>query len=361
MFADNGRISHRQAVRQMMLTLLGPFFWLLSGRGAMGGYAELVGILLGGLGLMCWIFFLVRLENVYHHLDAFVGAAAGSLIRLIYFSYLLLAGGCLLERMTDLSGSYLLEGVGKEWLGFLILLAVFLGMNGKVQKRARLAEALYPWVFWSVVLLLFFALGQVRWDAYVQSAKQMQEEAKSSGGTIVWKKIGKGVLETLQVGIIVGFLPFLLPKVERNKSVVKPLRRGIGKLLLLVLGFGVILMGTLGTEGAAKRQDPVLLLMSGTNLPGGFLERFDVIWMAVLLCALLFSLGSLLFYGDLTQKRGIARLLLGAGIWLLAFGSGGRYQLQALYEDAVRYLYLPVFLGLTVILTIAGRMQKKGE
>ena len=56
MFADNDRISQRQAARQMVLTLLGPFFWLLSGRGAAGGYPELLGILLGGLLLILWIF-----------------------------------------------------------------------------------------------------------------------------------------------------------------------------------------------------------------------------------------------------------------------------------------------------------------
>lgn len=359
MFADNDRISQRQAARQMVLTLLGPFFWLLSGRGAAGGYPELLGILLGGLLLILWIFFLVRLENIYHHLEEFVGNAAGMLIRAVYFSYLIFSGVCLLERMTYLSGTYLLDGISNRWIGLLILLAVFFGMSGKIQQRARMAEALYPWILWSTAVLLLLALGQIHPGAFALAWEQTAEEIRRLGGDIVWKKILKGVSETLQVGLIVSFLPFLLPQVEKNKSVVKPLAAGMAKLVLLAAAFSMILFGTLGTKGTAQRQDPVLLLMSGTNLPGGFLERFDVIWMAVLLCALLFSMGSLLFWGELALKRRIAGILLGAVVYLLTFCLPEMYQLQILYENAVRYLYLPVFFGLTVILEIARRMQKK--
>ena len=83
--------------------------------------------------------------------------------------------------------------------------------------------------------------------------------------------------------------------------------------------------------------------MAGTSLPGGFLERFDILWMAFLLMGLLFTLGSLLFYVSLIgeKERDVWKpqnLYVRIGtvffIWLLSCAESGW---------SVRYGYFPFF------------------
>ena len=98
--------------------------------------------------------------------------------------------------------------------------------------------------------------------------------------------------------------------------------------------------------------------MAGTSLPGGFLERFDILWMAFLLMGLLFTLGSLLFYVSLIgEKTGLWKpqnLYVQIGtvlfIWLLSCAESGW---------SVRYGYFPFFLAITVLLGFCQKHMKK--
>ena len=79
---------------------------------------------------------------------------------------------------------------------------------------------------------------------------------------------------------------------KEHRSVILPVTQSIWKTGLLVIAGSMALLGVFGRRGTAAAQDPLLLLMAGTSLPGGFLERFDILWMAFLLMGLLFTLGS---------------------------------------------------------------------
>ena len=134
--------------------------------------------------------------------------------------------------------------------------------------------------------------------------------------------------------------------------------QSIWKTGLLVIAGSMALLGVFGRRGTAAAQDPLLLLMAGTSLPGGFLERFDILWMAFLLMGLLFTLGSLLFYVSLIgEKTGLWKpqnLYVRIGtvlfIWLLSCAESGW---------SVRYGYFPFFLAITVLLGFCQKHMKK--
>lgn len=115
---------------------------------------------------------------------------------------------------------------------------------------------------------------------------------------------GWNVWRTLENGTPIALLPFLLGHVQKeHRSVILPVTQSIWKTGLLVIAGSMALLGVFGRRGTAAAQDPLLLLMAGTSLPGGFLERFDILWMAFLLMGLLFTLGSLLFYVSLIGEK----------------------------------------------------------
>lgn len=65
---------------------------------------------------------------------------------------------------------------------------------------------------------------------------------------------------------------------------------------ILIAGGGVVLLyligiGVFGEEGIAALPWPILTLMTNVTIPGGFLQRWDVVFLAVLLMSLFAGMG----------------------------------------------------------------------
>ena len=146
MFSENDRISQRQMERQIVLVLLCPAFWQLAAYGASDGLPGMAGIFVGYGLLAVWCIYLVRLGGLYCRLESVMGKAGKLLLAVMYLCYLLFLGGTLLRRMAELAAAYLTAGVPQELCGLFLLAAAGFGVGSEVQKRGRLAEALYPWI-----------------------------------------------------------------------------------------------------------------------------------------------------------------------------------------------------------------------
>ena len=229
------------------------------------------------------------------------------------------------------------------------------GVGSEVQKRGRLAEALYPWIVGGILILLLLTVPQMHFSSFEDAWKTAKSVEIVDNGIL----FGWNVWRTLENGTPIALLPFLLGHVQKeHRSVILPVTQSIWKTGLLVIAGSMALLGVFGRRGTAAAQDPLLLLMAGTSLPGGFLERFDILWMAFLLMGLLFTLGSLLFYVSLIgEKTGLWKpqnLYVQIGtvlfIWLLSCAESGW---------SVRYGYFPFFLAITVLLGFCQKHMKK--
>ena len=350
MFADNDLISRRQLLRQMILALLGA--WLLFLAGEICGHAQngLLGMTLGFLLLACWILVLYRCEGIYRHLDSYVGPGGRVVVIIFYLSFLVLTGSFLLRKVSRICAEYLVSGMQPELLSLLFLLVAGLGIGNDIQRRARLAEIFYPFVMTGFVLMLLLAAFHIRTESFEEPVDLSAIEIVGEG----WR--------TLAAGAVLAVLPFLLGQVRREKSLKRPLLEGLGKLWLLLTAAVLILLGTFGIGGVRRMETPVLQLMAGTRLPGEFLERFDIVWLALLLGSLLFALGSLLFYGNhlakMQGKKGrIFRLVLGLLIYAGSV-AGGENGIGAHYLFLTEWFYLPFFLLLTLVLWAAEKVRK---
>ena len=345
MFSENDRISQRQMERQIVLVLLCPAFWQLAAYGASDGLPGMAGIFVGYGLLAVWCIYLVRLGGLYCRLESVMGKAGKLLLAVIYLCYLLFLGGTLLHKMAWLAAAYLTAGVPQELCGLFLLAAAGFGVGSEVQKRGRLAEALYPWIVGGILILLLLTVPQMHFAAFEDAWKTARSVESVDNGAL----FGRNVWRTLENGTPLALLPFLLGHVQKEyRSVILPVTQSIWKTGLLVIAGSMALLGVFGQRGTAAAQDPLLLLMAGTSLPGGFLERFDILWMAFLLMGLLFTLGSLLFYVSLTgEKTGLwkpqnpyVRVIAVLLVWLLSCAERGW---------SVRYGYFPFFLAITVL------------
>lgn len=353
MFADNDRISQRQLLRQMILALLGAWLLFLAGGVCRQGQNGLLGMALGFLWMTCWVLLLLRCAEIYRHLDRYIGKTGRFLVILFYLSFLALTGSFLLRKISRICGEYLAGGIQPEILALLLLTAAGLGIGNDVQRRARLAEIFYPFVMTGFVLMLVLAAFHMRKESF-------DEPAAFSAAVILgesWKTLGAGA--------VLAVLPFLLGQVREEKTLKRPLLEGMGKLWLLLTAAVLVVIGTFGAGGIRQMDVPVLQLMAGTRLPGEFLERFDIVWLALLLCSILFALGSLLFYGNhLAGVRGKKGRILRAAMSVLIYvGSvaGGEAGMEEWYLPLTEWFYLPAFLILTLCLWAAARFGYAGR
>lgn len=351
MFSENDRISQRQMERQIVLVLLCPAFWQLAAYGASDGLCGIAGIFAGYILLAMWCIYLVRLGGIYCRLEAVLGKVGEVLLAVLYLAFLVFTGGSLVRRMAELAAVYLTMGVSQELCGLLLLTVAFFGVGGEIQRRGRLAEVLYPWIFTGIVILLL-AILQVPFSAF-EDAWETAKSVEPVDNMVIFRR---NVWRTLENGTPLALLPFLFASVQKkHQSVILPVMRSVWKTGLLVMAGSMALLGVFGQRGTAAAQDPLLLLMAGTRVPGGFFARFDILWMALLLLGLLFTLGSLLFYVSLVgEKTGLwrpwnlyVRIGVALLVWLLSCAKN---------EWSIQPGYFPFFFGITVLL---GFFQKR--
>lgn len=172
MFSENDRISQRQMERQIVLVLLCPAFWQLAAYGASDGLPGMAGIFVGYGLLAVWCIYLVRLGGLYCRLESVMGKAGKLLLAVMYLCYLLFLGGTLLRRMAELAAAYLTAGVPQELCGLFLLAAAGFGVGSEVQKRGRLAEALYPWIVGGILILLLLTVPQMHFPRLRMPGRQ---------------------------------------------------------------------------------------------------------------------------------------------------------------------------------------------
>ena len=347
MFSDNQRISGKQMKCQMILSLVGILLLFQAGEMVAGGVNSLLGMVIGLGLLILYLFFLVRVSAVYSNLERYFGCIGKWLITVVYLSFLVLSGSYLLEKVSFVTERYLLSGVPLPVISAVFVLAACMGMGNEIQRRGRLAELCFPWILVALILLLAFAAFHFHGLDF-----SLMEPWSAV-------KVTEGVYRYFTMGTSVSLAAFLLSRVDKGNSeksggTFRSLTMGLIVVTLLLLAAAAVLLGVYGFRGIRNMEFPILDLMAGTSLPGNFLKRFDIVWLAVLIFSLLFSLGSILFYGCwLTGRNGIrrdwSRLIMAGLIWLGSLIEWSGKTVSDIYSTVLQDIYAPVFLLITVL------------
>ena len=101
---------------------------------------------------------------------------------------------------------------------FLLAAAGF-GVASEVQKRGRLAEALYPWIVGGILILLLLTVPQMHFSSFEDAWKTAKSVEIVDNGIL----FGWNVWRTLENGTPIALLPFLLGHVQKeHRSVILP-------------------------------------------------------------------------------------------------------------------------------------------
>ena len=348
MFADNGRISKRQLALQLMLSFGGVLLLVVPGQEGFAGREGIFGLMIGYAGFCLYLFFLMRLAGPCRDPRRTAGKAAGALIAVLYGLILTVTAAWLLQQMGKIGSRYLVEGADENLLILLLLAVAALGTGRDVQRRGRLGEALFPII--AAALLLFFLLALFQGDSsYLMEAEEVTARGILEKGWLVFSLVS-----------LVGVMPFLLGRVDRYAGAAGRLRWSMGTIFLFLGASLLLLRAVFGQEGIRYKEFPMADLMGGTSLPGGFLQRLDILWITVLMLSLLFAVGSLLFYaGDILERfklpHGRIPVLVITGFLALPAVTGS--SLGENYLLLLTRVGAPVLLAFSLGMSLMGRRE----
>lgn len=330
MFSDNQRISRRQLERQLLLGLSGVFLMVLPQIPGLYGWSGILGIVLGTLILWVLLFFLVRTTAVAKGLRERISPAAYKWFAFFYLTYLVLSGGFIVRMSAEMISRVLLPDYQPWVIGILFIVAAFVGTGSDLQRRGRLGEVSCVCIVGGLFLLI------------VLSALQIAPSEISTIAPLTVRGVAESAYHTFCAFSVIGILPFLMHQVERPQSSLKNLWRATGIAAVLAASVILVIQLLFGIDGVGEKQFPVTSLMAAVNVPGGFLDRFDAVWMVFLLFSLLYSGGTVFYYGRHLWD-GKAALVLIPSVFAAAFLQWQGKNVYDFYPWCVRCFYVPLF------------------
>ena len=187
-----------------------------------------------------------------------------------------------------------------------------------LQKRARFLEIIFPWIittYFTAVILLFIGIEKAM---QIGNAGELWQGILSDN---IFRSMGNGYLMLLCSSPI-EFLLFLRPAAEergtetKNRKVedkdnkedknnkegkddkaIRDIITAVAGAILCNVLFCFLSVRTLGPALTSQSEWPVIKMMQLIRMPGGFLERFDILPIVFWILCMMAVLSGYLYYG----------------------------------------------------------------
>lgn len=302
MFAENRKISGRQAFRLLVYDLLGLGTLLIptvlaSVAGRDGFFCIILGTFAGLLYLKL-LAPVVRDMKVpfVQYLEERFGVAVGKIVQVGYLFYFVLLAGYAAWLFSSLVLRHLLRQES-FWLvlAVVVLLTVYGIWNG-IEGRARIYELLFWVVMLPLFVMLFVAVDEIDLDYW----------------TPVFITGAGGFLSGIYYVFICFSLVFLVlfsgEFVAKREVLVRAGRLAVIFAGTVHAGLYLILLGIFGAKALGVMEFPAVTMMSTVRISDGFLKRLDALMFGIWFFTLYAILSSSVFYGGM-----VLRQLLGIG------------------------------------------------
>lgn len=360
MFADNEKISTRQQIRLLTLDWAGKFCLLLPILlSSLDGTAMMASLCLGTATAFFYSivlgFIAKKLQNnMYSYVKERLGKGVAVLTGMIFLGYFLGNEVYLTWAVSRVSSVFLLPENSEYVIGLIYLAAGWLTARGSVQKRARAAECLFPVVAVMLIVMLTASAGSVSWKNFEQAFWLAPQTVKN---TIY------GSVSVFAVYAGMGVTLYQIPCLKRKTQLARILKKSVVVIGIFMIVLFLVLLGAFGITDLQQLSWPVLVLMSNVNIPGGFLQRWDVIFLSVLLFSLLTAAGTGIYYmgrilKDYFPKQKEENLQISClAVSGVIFVLGNDYeQVEQLFVNWVLWGLIPILVAIPLILAMLERV-----
>ena len=207
-----------------------------------------------------------------------------------------------------------------------------------LQKRARFLEIIFPWIITTYFIAVILSFIGIEKAMQIGNAGELWQGILSDN---IFRSMGNGYLMLLCSSPI-EFLLFLRPAAEergtetKNRKVedkdnkedknnkegkddkaIRDIITAVAGAILCNVLFCFLSVRTLGPTLTSQSEWPVIKMMQLIRMPGGFLERFDILPIIFWILCMMAVLSGYLYYGwsiFQTRSRGYLKNFLGITI-----------------------------------------------
>ncbi|HJH96686.1 MAG TPA: spore germination protein [Anaerobutyricum hallii] len=198
-----------------------------------------------------------------------------------------------------------------------------------LQKRARFLEIIFPWIITTYFIAVILSFIGIEKAMQIGNAGELWQGILSDN---IFRSMGNGYLMLLCSSPI-EFLLFLRPAAEergtetKNRKVedknnkegkddkaIRDIITAVAGAILCNVLFCFLSVRTLGPTLTSQSEWPVIKMMQLIRMPGGFLERFDILPIIFWILCMMAVLSGYLYYGwsiFQTRSRGCLKNFLG--------------------------------------------------
>lgn len=367
---SNGRLSLRQCRRTLFLELFGVSVFLMTGTLVRYSGRDCFQYLVAGIipVLLLALFYglLSRKQEIpYGEQIKQVYPRLAPLLAIIYLLRMLLRGGFLLAIFYQVLKEFLLEDMGFTYLMIPFLVVCFYGVSKGREKRHRGIEFL----FWFVVVPFILAMLLVVKDVDISQLARSNDEGIRDTAIFGIQEKAMNVLLPLALYSNVEFLLFLLPVIGTGR---KPVASCLVPILLSLLCNFLLLFLSVGILGYGQCREldfPALRVLQSAKVPGGFLERLDILIVAFWMFAIFSVVSGLIFHSgqllcdtcNLFKKSNIRYEYIIAVVILYFMGMKCHQSSDAITGFLAYSLLIDIPLGivLAVFVMLSKKMKKK--
>lgn len=348
MFADNARISHRQLFRQIVLGLIGIYTLAIPVFPEVSERQGILCLLTAMAVYLLFCIYFIRIKTVMQNPRRYMGKILGSVFVFLYMSWLWLMGVYLLLMTARITDRFLIEG-SVYWIVIVLAgIVTYLGSHQGLERRGRMAEVCFP-VF-LFILAGMLCLGILRMKSYYLGEL----------GDLTLQGWLKGSYQVFCAFLPFTFLPVALGNVKKPGETGKVMRGALflvtGILMLCLL----LLQGSFGIGAYEHSRYPMVEFMAGIRIPGDFLERVDIFWVAAVMFSMLFALGGVFFYNhELLVRTDMEKgaPFLATGVVAAALICEKAQVSPELFWEITGWFYGPLFLLLLIYAGFAGKKK----
>lgn len=361
MFSSNEEISIGQGAKMLWMELFSTMGLLLPALSTklVGEDGLLVMVLGGVFALLYGCFFLWILkgmeENLLEEVENRYKKIGQAIIGSIYIVRFAIRGGFVLLLFSTVLSTILLKTEPIWVLVFTMLFLSLVGARKEMEERARLIELLYWILVVAFVVLLFLVVGKVEWG------NVMPLRTTDSGHIL------KGGYVIFLAFLPMEWLLFYGKKVADQSAFRKKVLGTILAVLVLMLFIYCATVGLLGASLTAGSYFSSFYMMQEARIPGGFVQRLDIILVGVWVVSMFAMLSGYFHYeGVIGEKLGGERgravgLFLGGVIAVcLCWCQSSFPKAMTNYLQYAGYIDLPLSILLPFILCVKKRKKVAG-
>jgi Spore germination protein. len=360
MFANNLKISSRQLKRMLVLGWIGRVNLIIPCiMAGFSGENAILAILVGVVFTLLYGIFISHVAanvegSLYDYLGVLVGKVGRIIIIIVYIGMTLINTAFTLRLLAEVVKQCLLQEVKLDIILITGILVCAYGATGKAEGVGRTTEVLYKIILIPLAIMFCLAIPNLKLEHII-----------SDNGQNMKNVLGNGLL-IFSIFSEMSILLFTAQYIENKEKLKSKVVQAFMITGLSIVIVYITCLGMFGNQSMRFLQWPMVSLMSSVVIPGGFLNRWDIIFLSLIILSLFISIaGGLLYMSIMTKDivrkgKGVHYILLcAAAIFFLARMFADYNRAEEYYLSIMRYFFIPIMLLIICIIWIMQKLYKK--